>query len=382
MEQIRLLAFVVVITVTALPIPASAWNIPGHMLSGIIAYQVLQQENPQTIEKVKAVLEKHPWYANQWQARLQDVPVADRDLVLFMQAARWADDIRIRDKQHHRGPWHYINLPFKPEGQPASVQIREPEPVNILTAMAENESVVKNENDPERKAIALAWLFHLVGDIHQPLHTAQLFTVDYPNGDRGGNEICVRVTQAGQPMDLHRFWDGVITSSSNLTRLRNEATALRNRQEFQRSQLTELASTDFESWAKESFEIATKIAYRNGGRIGIPKGGNMDCTMVAAAPVLPVGYVVSASRIADRRMILAGYRLADLLTRVTQNLESGERNASSTPAMRAPALVYLDSAYYKCESESSYRDPKTDGRVAQILLCEQVLARKAHRRFL
>jgi hypothetical protein len=119
-------------------------------------------------------------------------------------------------------------------------------------------------------------------------------------------------------MDLHRFWDGVITSSSNLTRLRNEATALRNRQEFQRGQLTELGNTDFESWAKESFEIATKFAYCNGGRIGIPKAGAMDCTMVAAVPVLPMGYVVSASRIADRRMILAGYRLADLLTRVTR----------------------------------------------------------------
>ena len=47
----------------------------------------------------------------------------------------------------------------------------------------------------------------------------------------------------------------------------------------------------------------------------------MDCTMVAVAPVLPGGYVVNASRIADRRMILAGYRLADLLTRVTQNVE-------------------------------------------------------------
>ena len=45
----------------------------------------------------------------------------------------------------------------------------------------------------------------------------------------------------------------------------------------------------------------------------------MDCTMVAAAPVLPAGYVVSASWIADRRMILAGYRLADLLTRVVGN---------------------------------------------------------------
>jgi hypothetical protein len=76
-------------------------------------------------------------------------------------------------------------------------------------------------------------------------------------------------------MDLHRFWDGVITSSSNLTRLRNQATALRTRQEFQRGQLTELAKTDFESWAKESFEIATKIAYRNDGRIGIPRGGKI-----------------------------------------------------------------------------------------------------------
>jgi S1/P1 Nuclease len=120
-------------------------------------------------------------------------------------------------------------------------------------------------------------------------------------------------------MDLHRFWDGVITSSSNTTRLRNEATALRTRQEFQRSQLTELANVDFELWAKESFEIATKIAYRNTGRIGIPKFGAMDCTMVAMAPVLPAGYVVSASRIADRRMILAGYRLADLLIRLVSS---------------------------------------------------------------
>src|SRR5262249_39708271 len=95
-----------------------------------------------------------------------------------------------------------------------------------------------------------------------------------PRATEGGNEICVRVTQAGQPMDLHRFWDGVITSSSNVTRLRNEATALQKRQEFQRIQLTELASTDFESWAKESFEIATKIAYLNGKLVGAPRDLN------------------------------------------------------------------------------------------------------------
>jgi len=48
------------IVFAVLPLPASAWNIPGHMLSGII----IRQENPSTIEKVKAVLEKHPGYAN------------------------------------------------------------------------------------------------------------------------------------------------------------------------------------------------------------------------------------------------------------------------------------------------------------------------------
>ena len=97
-----LVASLVLLAVALLPLPASAWNIPSHILSAIIAYQVLRQENPPTIEKVKAVLEKHPWYANQWQARLQDVSIADRDRVLFMQVARWPDDIRMRDRQHHR----------------------------------------------------------------------------------------------------------------------------------------------------------------------------------------------------------------------------------------------------------------------------------------
>jgi hypothetical protein len=76
---VSLLASLVLLALAVSPLPASAWNIPGHMLLAI-TYQILRQENPPTIEKVKAVLEKHPWYANQWQARLQDVPVTERDL--------------------------------------------------------------------------------------------------------------------------------------------------------------------------------------------------------------------------------------------------------------------------------------------------------------
>jgi hypothetical protein len=78
------------------------------MLPGAIAYQVLPQENAATIEKVKAVLEKHPWYGTQWQVRFQDVQVTDHGLVLLTQAARWPDELRINDRQHHRRACHYV----------------------------------------------------------------------------------------------------------------------------------------------------------------------------------------------------------------------------------------------------------------------------------
>jgi len=44
----------------AFPSHSMAWNIPGHMLSGAIAYQILRSESPATIEQVRAILEKHP----------------------------------------------------------------------------------------------------------------------------------------------------------------------------------------------------------------------------------------------------------------------------------------------------------------------------------
>jgi len=70
-------------------------------------------------------------------------------------------------------------------------------------------------------------------------------------------------------MDLHRFWDGVITSSSNFKRLINEATALRNRAEFSRSQLTELARTDFESLERLGAAAIATLDLRHFGAMKI-----------------------------------------------------------------------------------------------------------------
>jgi hypothetical protein len=85
--------------------------------------------------------------------------------------------------------------------------------------------------------------------------------------------------------------------------------------------VTLITACGYEATALETARSFRESAYRKGQPIGIPKIGAMDCTMVAAAPVLPPGYVVGASRIADRRVILAGYRLADVLTRVSQNFD-------------------------------------------------------------
>ena len=89
------------------------------MLSGAIAYQILQRESPSTIPAVRSVLEKNPWYESRWKAQLQKLPEAERDEMLFMLAARWADDVRTQDPAQSRLPWHYVDFPFKPEGEPA-----------------------------------------------------------------------------------------------------------------------------------------------------------------------------------------------------------------------------------------------------------------------
>ena len=68
------------------PAYSTAWNVPGHMLSGAIAYQILRNESPATIEAVRAILEKHPWYETRWKAQLDNLPASERDEMLFIHA--------------------------------------------------------------------------------------------------------------------------------------------------------------------------------------------------------------------------------------------------------------------------------------------------------
>jgi hypothetical protein len=61
-----------------------------------------------------------------------------------------------------------VDFPFKPEGEPVSIQVIQPPEENILTAIAVNERILRSGSDPAKRGIALSWLFHLIGDIHPP----------------------------------------------------------------------------------------------------------------------------------------------------------------------------------------------------------------------
>jgi S1/P1 nuclease len=124
-------------------------------------------------------------------------------------------------------------------------------------------------------------------------------------------QMCVRMSVDRPALPLHAVWDGLLTSSNNARTLRNIATEFRIK--FSRSALNELASTEPEAWARESFEIAKKIPYQNGALHGTPKGQRKDCRDVTDAQALHDRLFKNGK--ANRRSAddLAGYRLAGLL---------------------------------------------------------------------
>lgn len=305
-------------TVALLLLPSHllSWNIPTHMITGAIAYQILEQDAPNKIIGARTILEAHPWYRDRWDARIQSQPDVHRDELLFMFAARWANDIRIQSETEHNSHWHYIHWPFKPHGEPPTVAVKPAHPVNILTALADNERKARTAVNADKRAIALAWLFHLLGDVHQPLNTVQLFTREYSNGDRGGNEICFRVTPERGAIDLHAVWDGLMTSAIDPRMISNTARELRGK--LPREALPELSIIKPKLWARKSYELATSAAYLRGELRGTPKGRRKECREVINAELLPDGYISGAQYIAQRRTVLAGYRLAKLLTGIVK----------------------------------------------------------------
>src|SRR5262249_11163236 len=154
-------------------------------------------------KKAHELLTHHPHYESYLtKHRLGSVAVEEW---VFLRAATWPHHLRgpVRpgepDPAGVRSPRtgrHSAAFPVfpPPATRDFTTKVRErPEKHDVVCALKQRvaELRLRTAADDDR-AVALCWLLHLTGDVHQPLHCASLFTDKFPEGDFGGNAIGFR----------------------------------------------------------------------------------------------------------------------------------------------------------------------------------------------
>ena len=142
-------------------------------------------------------------------------------------------------------------------------------------------------------------LIHLVGDIHQPLHTVSLFSEQFPEGDRGGNSFWIKPKGT---VKLHSYWDGLMGRSISIQNLLNEVTLIKTN--HKKDNLTN--DLNPVSWSQESFKLAREMVYLNGELKGSSDKEN-------ALPV-PENYGKESKKVSEQQVAFSGNRLAGLLS--------------------------------------------------------------------
>ena len=326
-KPVRLaLLFLLAATLAA---PAYAWNDFGHMTVAYLAYQKLTST---ARDRVNSLIKLNPYY-DKWAAAVPSGTTdLDKDMVIFMFASLWADEIKgdpsftsdgsgggnrpdgspdptrnngYDDKLMHKYR-HFIDLPFSTDGTPtASFQIPSP---NAQDSIALFRAVLASADPDPKKSYDLVWLLHLVGDIHQPLHATARFTSALPQGDDGGNKVKLHCTDC--PSNLHAFWDEALGLTTKLTAppeqkgLPDEPSIraiIAFAQKLRRANAGLAAKSSESVWVQESFIAAQKKVYPR--LVANPDG---TFTLTAA-------YKKTAVALAKKRVALAGARLANLL---------------------------------------------------------------------
>lgn len=270
-----------------LPAPALAWGYEGHETIAAIARAYL---TPAVRAKVDAIL-----------ARDSDTLTAP-DMI---SRATWADAWR---SAGHRetAAWHFVDTEldhpdlqsacfgYPAPDQPASAGPAQDCVVDKVEEFAA-ELAASGTSDAER-LLALKYLLHFVGDLHQPLHASD-------NHDRGGN--CVRLSLGGaRTVNLHAWWDTAVVQALGPD---PQQLADQLRAQITPAEKARWEKGDPKSWAMESYDVARSTAYT----IGSPPGCPSD-----AAPVpLPAGYEDKAKAAAALQLERAGVRLALLFDR-------------------------------------------------------------------
>src|SRR6202521_4459235 len=176
---------------------AQAWGCKGHQTVALIAEKHL---TPEAKLMVQTLLNGNPVDP----ALKRYCGDASRDAMA--DASTWPDDIRGQAKN---GPLHYIDIPRGAKRAP----LREfcGKDGCVTQAIEDDRAILQDKNaNAGKRAEALRYLIHFVGDLHQPLHSTT-------NDDEGGNCVPVKFFRRqpherghGYSPNLHSLWDSAI----------------------------------------------------------------------------------------------------------------------------------------------------------------------------
>lgn len=279
--------------------PAYAWDDFGHRVVARIAWANMTPEaRTRAIAILRAAAPETGLRGSTSGTLSQEQRIA-----LFVFAATWPDVVRdtanaLRMEKYHHPYRHYVDTFWRQDTDFGPVMAVDRQPEGDLLRDAPRLQRWLESGTPEQKALGLAWILHLVGDIHQPLHASGRISPRDPWGDGGGNTFRLGTRS------LHSAWDGVLTDSLNAPRpvapleaVTSAATMVMQR--YPRSGFaSEIGQRDFGQWAREGVTIAQRDVYR--------------APLVRDQPV-PPAYRTAAFLAAEPRIALAGYRLAALL---------------------------------------------------------------------
>jgi hypothetical protein len=241
-----------------------------------------------------------------------------------MKASYWPDWVRSNHSEEFNQPtWHYVSVAFVPARSKFRADFPCAQP-NIVTQIPACIEAIR-DGETNRRAVYLCWLIHLVGDIHQPLHCASLWTEDVPEGDRGGNLSWARIVD-GLPARLHFTWDALLGDDTLPATIQDTVADLGRLEQDQAASIdAELSSNPTSAdWAREGLALATEHAYLNGDLR--PAHGEM-CPADDLVPTLSTTYLQNAQGVARLRAVKAGRRLsASVATALKQATASSTQN--------------------------------------------------------
>jgi hypothetical protein len=269
------------------------------MATGALAYDLLARKNPDVIMAITALIAQHP-DRPRFDATLRELTGAARERTLFELIARWPDDIRNTAYNHTH--WHHqlrVVAGWK-IFRPARLGAADHAFFRTLHILRDQKA-----RSAER-AVALCWLIHIFGDMHQPLHAGHRMDARYPLTDRAGTLGWVRRSRDAAPETFHQFWDQAAdrpgAEAAGADALAQIAAAAIPATEAGPAFAPEVT---YRAAVRESEMLAAQVAYQGAGLTESPQRDT--------APVLPPDYVAAAGTLAEQRIGLAGRRLADIL---------------------------------------------------------------------